>query len=272
MTFTRRRIPCSPDGADGSGYPPPDAGACRDRRSRDHGRRRLHDGRGAPVGRGRRGPRRPDRRGGHGTGREGAVPEREGAPPPPGPDGAPGLPGLPSPRAVRRPVPAARLAPRPARRGRLPRRGRRLRAGQPRAALDLRRWLADVPLPGRHADERAARRHRSRPAGVPAEPRRPRSVGELEGLGGRPHHARDRRPVGRADRARSRDRRADRHPARGCRLLVRGCPPPPAATGGVGASDPARAGASPRPRDHRVAGRLGHAGHGGGLPLARRAR
>ena len=183
------------------GYPPPDAGACRERRPRDHRRRRVHDGRGAALGRRRGDRRRPDRRGRHGAAGEGTLPGREGSPPPPRPDGAPRLPGLPSPRAVRGPVPAARLAPRPAGRRRVPGRGRVLRRRESGAAVDLRWRLAHVSLPRRHADEGAARRPRARPARVPAQPRRPRRVGELEGPGDRPHHARDARSVGRADRA-----------------------------------------------------------------------
>ena len=52
-------------------------------------------------------------------------------------------------------------------------------AANPDAPVDHGRRLVHGRLPRRDADERGARRHRPRPAGVPDEPRRTRRVGQL---------------------------------------------------------------------------------------------
>ena len=81
----------------------------------------------------------------------------------------------------------------------------------PDAALDPRRRLGDGRLPGRYADRGRPRRRRARPAGVPAQPRPPRRLGEHPGAGARRHHPRVTRPAARALRAR---RRTGTRPAR----------------------------------------------------------
>ena len=73
------------------------------------------------------------------------------------------------------------------------------------------------------------------------------------------------RPVGRPHRTRRRDRGADRHAARGRGVLLPG-PVRPADRSGRMASIPARGtGVPPLPRDHRMAGRVGDAGHPRGV-------
>ena len=204
VTFTRRRVlRAAPTAVICLGYPPPDAGACRDRRPRHYWRRRVHDGRGAPVGAGAV-ANRGDRLVAVGTepNVEGAVPEREAA--------CPHLPG----RMVLPAFQDSHLhAP---------------FAGRYRLHVSLH----DLPGVDAYRDAVAvyAREHPDEPSifgggwlmshfpgGTPTKgllddivPDRPvfllnRDVhgawGELQSVGGRTHHARHARPVGRADRA-----------------------------------------------------------------------
>ena len=64
-------------------------------------------------------------------------------------------------------------------------------------------WSMDV-FPGGLPDEGGARCGGARPSRLPAQPRRPRRVGELPGAGARRDHARDAGSGRRADRARRR--------------------------------------------------------------------
>ncbi len=84
----------------------------------------------------------------------------------------------------------------------------------PRPRVDPRRRLGDAGVPGRHPDRGRPRRRRARPAGVPAQPRPPRRLGQQPGPRDRRHRREHARPARRPDRARRR-RPPERHPARG---------------------------------------------------------
>ena len=137
--------------------------------------------------------------------------------------------------------------------GGLPRRRTFLRRGAPRTALGARRRLGDAGVRADGSAGRRPRRRRRRPAGVPAQPRPPRRLGEQRG----PAHRRDRpghpRPGRRPHRAR-RLRGADRHAPRG-RDGARAAAHP--ADDGRGARRGAAGGAGlpALARHHRVAGR-----------------
>ena len=76
--------------------------------------------------------------------------------------------------------------------------------------------------------------------------------------------------MGRPDRARPGQGEPTGTSTRAPRTVRRRAPP--CASRRVGAGDPARAGPPPLPRDRRLAGRVGDAGHRGRVSLARRAR
>ena len=81
----------------------------------------------------------------------------------------------------------------------LPRRDRGVRRRQPGRRVDPRRRLGDAGLPGRHADRGRPRHRRAGPAGVPAQPRPPRRLGQQPRAGDRRHrraHARTRPTAG----------------------------------------------------------------------------
>ncbi len=130
-------------------------------------------GRIAAAGPGRGQPRRADR-----AGHRGGRPARPGA--------AAGLPGRARPPGIRR---RGHGRVQPDRRGHPgPGAGpdRRLRRGPPREGVDLRVGLAAGVVRGRHAGPRRAGRGRRRPARVPAQPGRPRRLGQLGGAAPRP--------------------------------------------------------------------------------------
>ena len=95
----------------------------------------------------------------------------------------------------------------------------------PRRRVDPRRWLGDAGVPGRHAAGRRPRRRGAGPAGVPAQPRPPRRLGQQPRAGARRHH-RDTPdpPDGRIERD------ADGHPSgtlhEGATALVSAAPAP----------------------------------------------
>ena len=109
------------------------------------------------------------------------------------PDGRPGFPGRPCPSGVRRAEPAAAAPGSSALGGCLSRRDRRVCVRSSRRAVDHRRRLGDVPVPGGHASQGGPRPARSRPSRVPDEPRRARRVGEQPCARARGDHARTRR-------------------------------------------------------------------------------
>lgn len=138
----------------------------------------------------------------------------------------------------RRPVPAGR---------------RRVRRRAARGRLDHGWRLEHGGVPGRHAAPLAAGRRLPRPPGRPAQPRRPRPVGQQPRAGDRRHHRRDVGPGRRPDRARRR-RHPDRHVPGGRRRA--GDPAHTAAhRGGLLPGPAGRPGLPALLRHHRLAGR-----------------
>ena len=148
-----------------------------------------------------------------------------------------------------------------------------VRRPAPRSGVDLRRWLADVPLPGRHADEGAAR--------LDIVPDRPVFLLNRDVHGAWANSKALEAGHITRETADPWDGRIQRDSAtgeptgtlhEGAAYSFVGCPPPPAAAGGVGSGRTYFAAAAARPRDHRVAGRWVTPATEDDLPLARRAR
>ncbi len=187
----------------------------------------------------------------------------------------PRLPGCPRPSRRRR---CRAHDVRPARIRRCRRhlgRGRRLRRGTPRAALDHGRRLVSRRLRRRHPDRSDARFSRRRPAGVPAEPRSPRGLGEQPRAADRRDHRRHAGSTGRTHRTRRRrcghrDASGSRDgPGRGACAAPHG--------GRVVPGTARRAEPSPLPGHHGLAGRdfgqvRGRAGRGTRVPACRARR
>ena len=147
---------------------------------------------------------------------------------------------------------------------------RGVRGGRARRAVDPRRRMGHGRVPRRLPVEGGARRRGAGPAGLPAEPRRPQRVGQLEGPRARRHHARHSRPRGRPDRT-GRGGRADGHAARRGDDLVAALVPPPSSDL-VRRGLLQRAGVPACPRHHRLAGRDRRGRAGGGRGRVRRVR
>ena len=150
-----------------------------DRGPRPHRRRRP-----APGGGGRR-RRRADRRGRVGARCRGLDRAANAGRRPRRPAAVAGVPGRPRPRDLGRHGDQRVRPPRTSRPRRRDRGRPGLRRGSPRQGMDRRQRLVHAGLPERHAAPRGPRRDRSRPAGLPAEPRRPLDVGQQPGPGAR---------------------------------------------------------------------------------------
>ena len=98
--------------------------------------------------------------------------------------------------------------------GGVPRRDPRVRRPPPRPRVGARRRVGDAGVPGRHPDRGRPRRRGARAAGVPAQPRPPRRLGQQQGPRDRRHRREHAGPSRRPDRARPRGP-PERHPARG---------------------------------------------------------
>ena len=131
---------------------------------------------------------------------------------------------------------------------------RGVRPEPPGRALDPRWGLGDGGVPGRYADRGRPRRGRARPAGLPAQPRPPRRLGQHPGAGDRRRPPRQPGAAARPLRARRR-RHTDRHPARGGDGRGHPAPAPGTTDERVLRRPAGRSGLPALPGRHRLAGR-----------------
>jgi hypothetical protein len=159
---------------------------------------------------------------------------------------------------ARRPGPDPVRAPRRARDRRVPLDHQGPRRDTPRHRVDHRWRLVPRGLPRRRAAARGPRPGGAGPARVPAQPRRPRRLGQLPGPGARRDRRRHAGPCARPDRPR-RGREPVGHAARG-RDGPRGGAGPAGDARRPPACDPREPALSPLAGDHQLAGRVGDAG------------
>ena len=157
-----------------------------------------------------------------------------------------------------RPRPDPLRAPRPAGAGPVPGNRRRVRRGQPGRRVDPRRRLVARRLPGRPPPARGPRPRLPRPPGVPAQPRRPRRMGQQRGARLGPGSRSDTPDPDDGRIARDADGTPQRHAPRGGDGPG-GAARPAGHCGRPATGDPREPALPPLAGHHELAGRVGDA-------------